>query len=129
MRQPIDASMALKTRRHFALSCAEPFRRAIAKFRELISKSLSAIAQRNSAQNVVAFHINPFKGRRSAQLFCCLRFRLIFVTISFRLISGQVVLTRDFRQGVFGGHSADRQRRRKENHLIGAAPFGRLDQM
>ena len=45
------------------------------------------------------------------------------------LSAGQVVLTRHFRQGVFGGRSADRQRRRKKNHLIEAALFGRLDQM
>ena len=44
--------------------CAE-FRWAISKLIIEISKSLSAIAQRNSAQNVVAFRINPFKGRRS----------------------------------------------------------------
>ena len=39
--------------------CAE-FRWAISKFRWAISKSLSEIAQRNSAQNVVAFPITIF---------------------------------------------------------------------
>ena len=34
----------------------------ISKSLSEISKSLSEIVQRNSAQNVVAFPINPFKG-------------------------------------------------------------------